>query len=499
MLPEAKDRDMLGEFSSVEKSPVKTTEPLKVTRLSEVELEKLIDSIDEAIIGCNKHGYINIYNSANERREKMSRRQVLNRHVDDVYDFHGGKSLLMRAVHEKKPIIDQYQEYTTEFGGTHVEIICSTVPIMEGVEVIGAVSVMKDYSKVKKLSRIIMDLQTNLYSAGSGKKEQPAATGARHRFEDIIGENDLLRETMEWARKTAENNLPVLIHGETGTGKELLAQGIHNASDRWRQPFLAVNCAAIPENLLEGLLFGTVKGAFTGAIDRPGFFEQATDGTLVLDEINSLSLPLQSKLLRVIQEEAVRRVGDLKERPINTRLISISNEDPITAIKQGNLREDLYYRIAYISLCMPSLRERLDDLPRLANHLLEKYNQKLALNVKQVAPDLLAMFEQYSWPGNIRELEHVLASTMSALKEKKSEIDPGDLPPGILGKFSLVTPRENENRLESPLNRILERVERRVIETVLKKNSWNISRAARELGLKRQSLQYRIRKFSLTP
>ena len=469
----------------------------KATRLTEVQLEKMIDSIDEAIIGCNKDGYINIYNSANERREKMSRKYVLNKHVDDVYDFHGGKSLLMRAIREKKPILDQYQEYTTEGSGTHVEIICSTVPIMEGDEIIGAVSVMKDYSKVKKLSKIIMDLQSNLYSSGSEKESKPKPTGARHTFDDIIGENHLLQDTMRWARKTADNVLPILIYGETGTGKELLAQGIHNAGSRKSKPFIAINCAAIPENLLEGLLFGTVKGAFTGAIDRPGLFEQATEGTLVLDEINSMSLPLQSKLLRVIQEEAVRRVGDVKERKINTRLISISNTEPAEAIKKGQLREDLYYRIAYISLRMPPLNKRLDDLPLLINYLIKKYNKKLNLNIEKVTENLFALLEKYPWPGNIRELEHVIAAGMSSLTPEDRQISLHDLPPNIRHKFAGGSAERSRAGNSITLEQTLDRVERRMIEAVLKRNSWNISKAARELGLKRQSLQYRIRKHSL--
>ena len=469
----------------------------RISGLPEVQLEKMIDSIDEAIIGCDKDGYINIYNSANERREKMNRKNVLHRHVDEVYDFHSGKSLLMRAITEKKPIIDQYQEYTTELSGTYVEIICSTVPIMEGDRVIGAVSVMKDYSKVKKLSRIIMDLQSNLYSSNIDKTGKPKPAGARHTFSDIIGQNHLLQDTLRWARKTAGNDLPVLIYGDTGTGKELLAQGIHNAGARKEKPFIAINCAAIPENLLEGLLFGTVKGAFTGALDRPGLFEQATEGTLVLDEINSMSLNLQSKLLRVIQEEAVRRVGDNRERKINTRLISISNLDPAVAIREGLLREDLYYRIAYISLNMPPLSRRLDDLPALADYLVGKYNSKLNLNIECISDELFDLLEQYPWPGNIRELEHVIAASMSALNTADTEIRPEDLPPSIRYKFAGIPGEQNTVDSNLTLATMMDSAERRMIETALKRNNWNISKAARELGLKRQSLQYRIRKYSL--
>lgn len=476
----------------------KATLPGKATRLSEVELEKLIDSIDEAIIGCDKNGLVNIYNRANERREKMSRSDVLNRHVESIYDFHSGQSLLLQAIREKKPILDQYQEYTPFRSGTYVEIICSTVPIMKGEEIIGAVSVMKDYSKVKKLSKIIMDLQSNLFEDEAKRKNRSGgAAMARHTLSDIIGSNFLLQDTLQWARKTATNDLPVLISGETGTGKELLAQGIHNASNRKNEPFIAINCAAIPENLLEGLLFGTVKGAFTGALDRPGLFEQASEGTLVLDEINSMSLALQSKLLRVIQEESVRRVGDIKERSINTRLISICNTDPLQAIRDGHLREDLYYRIAYISLAMPPLRERLDDLPILIEHLVNKYNAKLKLNIKGVSPEFYTLLQQYPWPGNVRELEHFLVSGMSSLSGQESYIELKNVPPEIGSKLTASIPQRETNLTNLSLQGTLDQVERRVIEAALKRNNRNISKTARELGLRRQSLQYRIKKYAL--
>jgi arginine utilization regulatory protein len=470
---------------------------VKIRKLPEIQLEKIIDSIDEAIVGCDKDGYINIYNKANERREHVNRKQILNQHVESFYDFHGaGKSLLMEAMRLKKPILDQYQEYTVPISGVNVEVICSTVPIMDGDVVIGAVSVMKDYSKVKKLSRIIMELQSSLYN-GQRKNGAPSST-AKHALSDIIGNNSILKDTISWAEKSAENSLPVLIYGETGTGKELLAQGIHTASTRKEKPFIAINCAAIPENLLEGILFGTTKGAFTGAIDQAGLFEQASGGTLVLDEINSMSMNLQSKLLRVIQEELVRRVGDSVERKIDTRVISISNEDPVNAVKNNQLRNDLYYRIAYITISIPPLRNRLDDLPKLTDFLIKKYNNKLNLNVQTICPSLHKVLKTYNWPGNIRELEHVIAASMSALHFENTIIRLEDLPPNVKHKISVKTPQQSTYPEGSlMLETIMHKLEKQVIEEALVRNDWNVSRTAKEIGLKRQSLQYRIRKYGL--
>ena len=422
-------------------------ETSRAYKLSEIDLEKIIDSIDEAIVGCDRNGHINIFNYANERRDQVDRKQALHCHVHDYYDFHGGSSLLLQAIQQKKPILDRYQEYTVRQNGMYVEVICSTVPVMDGGEVVGAVSVMKDYSKVKKLSKIIMDLQSSI--SGGKRKDAGSAPAAKHDLSDIIGDNPELQNTIRWARKAAENSLPVLIFGETGTGKELLAQGIHNASARRDRPFVAINCAAIPENLLEGILFGTAKGAFTGAVNQAGLFEQASGGTLVLDEINSMSTGLQTKLLRVIQEESVRRVGDAQERRVDTRVISISNEDPMQAMETQQLRSDLYYRIAYITLGLPPLRARMDDLPRLTDFLINKYNQKLQLRVQNVSPALQHRLEEYDWPGNIRELEHVIAAGMSSLDQGDRTIDLQDLLPNIQSKLTS-TRRHRQINGEAP-------------------------------------------------
>jgi arginine utilization regulatory protein len=462
---------------------------------SQAHFEKIIDSIDEAIIGCDQDGYINFYNRANEKREKMNRQDVLNRHVEDVYDLHEHRSFLLQAMSTKKPILDRYQEYTVKDSTTTLEIFCSSVPIIDNGEVIGAVSVLKDYSKVRKLSNIIMDLHARI----PGKKDRSQIASAKHRLEDIVGQDPMLQDTLKFAKKIANNRLPILIWGETGTGKELLAQGIHNASKYKNEPFIAINCAAIPENLLEGILFGTSKGAFTGAMDKPGLFEQASGGTLVLDEINSMDLTLQSKLLRVIQEETVRRIGDIKERKINTRLLSISNMDPMEAIQKGQMRKDLYYRIAYITMGLPPLRDRLEDLNLLVEHLIEKNNEKFALNAKGISSNFFELLNGYTWPGNIRELEHVIVSAMSHSQGQEQEIlTVKALPENIKRKLLAGKGIKKKRAMKSmPLETIMNTVEKRVVQIALKRNKGHITNAARELGLKRQSLEYRIRKYSI--
>jgi transcriptional regulator with PAS, ATPase and Fis domain len=206
---------------------------------------------------------------------------------------------------------------------------------------------------------------------------------------------------------------PVMLFGETGTGKELLAQSIHNRSSRSSGRYVAVNCAAIPENLLEGILFGTTRGAFTGAVDKPGLFEKAHGGTLLLDEINAMTMGLQAKLLRFLQERKIRRVGSLEERDVDLKIISSVNVNPHVAIAQQTLRADLFYRLAVIFIRIPPLRERLQDLPALISHFLSKSNALLNRQIAGLSEAVISRFEHYPWPGNVRELEHVIEGALS--------------------------------------------------------------------------------------
>ena len=226
----------------------------------------------------------------------------------------------------------------------------------------------------------------------------------------------------------AKSPSPILIYGETGTGKELIVQAIHGASPQRRAPLIAQNCAAIPEALLEGILFGTVKGGFTGAIDRPGLFELANGGVLFLDEINSMSLPLQAKLLRVLQENKVRRVGGQTEIPIDLHLITATNLHPSKLLNSGDLRLDLYYRINVMFLEIPPLRRRREDIPLLVDSFISHYNKVFSKQVVATDKDSMDFFLQYEWPGNIRELKNMIERAMNLVDGELIHLD--DLKPG---------------------------------------------------------------------
>lgn len=462
-------------------------------------LENIIDSIDEAVIACNQEGRVIVYNRASERLEGRSRHAVLGRLLTDAYLLSEENSLLIRAMKEKRPIIDQYQSYTTSTG-TRINIMCSTVPLFdESAGVMGAVSIMKDYSRVEQLSEKIIELQEQLNrKRGQNRTRLRDTRNVRYTFKDIVGSSSCILRLVSSAKRAAASSSPILIYGETGTGKELLAQSIHHASPRRFGPFIAYNCAAIPENLLEGILFGTVKGAFTGAVDRPGLFEQATGGTLLLDEINSMPLNLQAKLLRVLQEGSVRRVGDTQEITVDVRIISNTSVPPQDAIRQGKMRDDLYYRIGVVCLEIPPLRNRREDIPELVQFFVSNYNQVLNRNIMNVSDQVLQFFTDYHWPGNIRELAHVIESSMNMVSAEDVELKLHHLPQHYLSQAGPASEQAGSGELSRlTLERTMERAEATLIRQALDRNKGNVTQTAKELGLLRQSLQYRMRKYNI--
>ena len=317
-----------------------------------------------------------------------------------------------------------------------------------------------------------------------------AAVIDRYRFEGIIGESERIREVIDLAGRVSASDATVLITGESGTGKELLAKGIHYNSGRASSPFVAVNCAAIPEALIESELFGHVKGSFTGAVrDKEGKFELADGGTVFLDEIGDLRIDLQAKILRTLQERSVDRVGGSSPLPVDVRVIAATNKDLERAVKDGTFREDLYYRLSVVTLQMPPLRERREDIPLLAEHFLRKFNSAPETTI---VPDALAAISAYGWPGNVRELENVIERA-SVLKRGVA-ITPADLPAKLIRKGGDIA----DIILNLPDGGLsLEDLERTLIIKALEKHKGNQTRAAEYLRITRPTLIYRMEKFGL--
>lgn len=461
-------------------------------------LKAILSAIDEGIHAVDPKGITIYYNEAAGRLDGLRPSEVIGRHVLEVFpSLEQGTSTLLQVLETGKRMPDHPQTYTN-YRGDKVHTVNTTLPILSGGRLIGALEVAKDWTKVKELHEKVVDLQAQIAQVGQSSSKRRKPLEARWTFEQILTQNKAVREIKELGRRAAATSSPVLVYGETGTGKELFVQSIHNASKRRGQPFIAQNCAALPESLLEGILFGTVKGSFTGAENRPGLFELANGGTLFLDEINSMPLELQAKLLRVLQEGLVRRVGDTKVTEVDVRILAATNQNPLTAIETGKLRADLYYRLNVVSLHLPRLRERLDDLPLLIRHFIEKFNHEFGKTVEDVHPGVAERFLTYEWPGNVRELEHAIEGAMNLVDDATILME--HLPWQI--RQSVPTARvESAAPLTiftegsvRPLRETLERVEVELIERALRETGGNVQQAAKLLQVPRQTLQYRLGK-----
>jgi DNA-binding NtrC family response regulator len=325
---------------------------------------------------------------------------------------------------------------------------------------------------------------------------------ARYRFENIVGISEKMQEVYRLILRVAPTNSTVLITGESGTGKELIARAIHFHSLRKDRQFIPVDCGVLSENLLESELFGHVKGSFTGAIvTKPGLFEVADGGTLFLDEIGNISLAMQSKLLRFIQEREFTPVGGTKIKKVDVRLIAATNKDLQEKIKEGTFREDLFYRLNIVPIHLPPLRERLEDIPLLAEHFLLKYCREMRKNLKKMSPAFLDLLKSYSWPGNVRELENIMERIVIMTDEE--EIQPKHFPIPIQPKeerIAFQVPRTSEELKELKKHlrdRAIEEIERLFVLQALSRNDWNVTKSAKEVGMLRQNFQALMRKYNI--
>ena len=315
----------------------------------------------------------------------------------------------------------------------------------------------------------------------------------RYRFENIVGTSRNMQAVYNLISKVADTDSTVLIQGESGTGKELVARGLHFNSNRQHQPFVAINCSALPENLLESELFGHKKGAFTGAVaDKRGLFEEANLGTIFLDEVNSMATSLQTKLLRVLQEREVRRVGDNKSTPVNVRVVGATNEPLMPKLKDGTFREDLYYRLAVIPIEIPPLRDRLEDVPLLVNHFLQKQASTTGDEPKKIEPKAVDILCHYDYPGNVRELENAIERACALCED--NSILATDLPPAIVAHAQ--GDKADKQRASMPVGQSLDEFvqaqERGYIDATLEHCSGSREKAASTLGISMATLYRKL-------
>lgn len=467
-------------------------------KIKNLILQNILQYLDEGIHVIDKDGKTIIYNKAMEQLEGIKRENILGKQLLEIFpSLDEESSTLFTVMKTGRAIINRSQTYLN-YKGEKISSANTTIPIFDNDDLLGAVEIGKDITKIKKLSEELLELRSEL---NDKSREKIKEKSKQYTFDNIIGKTDNFKKAINIAKKASNSSSSVLIYGETGTGKELFAQSIHYSGVRKNYPFVAQNCAALPEQLLEGILFGTVKGGFTGAIDRPGLFEQANGGTLLLDEINSMGMTLQSKLLRVLQEGYIRRVGGLKDIPVDVKIIATTNESPIEAIEKGRFRKDLYYRLNVIYINIPTLKERIGDLKLLIEAFIRKYNKKLDKDVWMVSREAMKLFKNYNWPGNVRELENMIEGAMNFIASDEHVLQIEHFPDYIrdFNKVSNSTGMDSFTINEGEtLTDTLNNIEKKIIKNELIKHNYNISAAARGLNIKRQTLQHKLKKYDLS-
>lgn len=451
-------------------------------------LQVILQQLDEGVHVVDPDGNSVIYNKAMAQLEKMDRKDVLRKPFAEVFkNLKAENSTLLQALEHGKSTWRQEQTYLNK-DGREITTVNTTVPVLDGDRTVAAVEIAKNITDIQRMSDTILELRKEIDDPKRSKQKRIR----KYNFSNLLGQNRDFLETLNLAQKAAQSPASCIIYGETGTGKELIAQSIHFDSSRKDKPFLAQNCAAVPASLLEGILFGTAKGGFTGAVDRAGLFEQADEGTLLLDEINSMPLELQGKLLRVLQENYTRRVGGTQDIPLDVRIIATINEPAEDLLASGLLRKDLYYRIAVIQLHIPPLRNRRDDIILLAEKFTEKYNKKYGKQVWMLSQAAKDKLQSYDYPGNVRELENIIMSALSMMDAEEHVLQDEDL---IINRRKALPAQDVFTLGAGGLEEYLDRIEREMIENALVSSGGNISRAADSLKIKRQTLQHKIKKY----
>ncbi|MED1949019.1 sigma-54 interaction domain-containing protein [Brevibacillus centrosporus] len=475
-----------------------TTDVLASLKLKLACYEEIIQSMNEGIVLSDAEGKVLMYNKAQEKLEGMKQEEMVGKYLWDAYKYYDPKlSEHQRVLETRKPIISRYGVHSCIANITK-PVKYSSYPIIKDNQALAVFSISINDFHLKHLLDETIEVKRNIIIPSTLEK-RVLHNGTTYTFDNIKGKSPALKKIIREAQNIATHQTDVLIVGETGTGKELFAQSIHNYSKRASSPFVAINCAAIPENLLESTLFGTVKGAFTGATNQMGLFEHAQDGTLFLDEINSMPLVLQSKLIRVLEEREIRRLGTNAVTPIHCKIISASNEDPKKLIENQKLRSDLYYRIARTSLLIPPLRERVEDTEVLIDYFILTASRKLNKQIKSLTRELQQILLHYRWPGNIRELAHVIDNLVINANPDDELLDTEHLPMYLKDFFQSPQNQEIYQQTKStrPIKSAINPAQKRLIQQTLESVDWSVTKAAKILGTTRQNLQYHIRKLGI--
>ncbi|MED4204332.1 sigma 54-interacting transcriptional regulator [Neobacillus mesonae] len=459
----------------------------EITDLREIQtmLQAIIHSSDDAISVVDEKGKGILINPAYTRITGLSEEQVIGKPA--TADISEGESMHMKVLQTRRAV----RGVPLRLGPKKREVIVNVAPIIVNGKLKGSVGVVHDVSEMKSLSK-------ELESA----RQLIRKLEAKYTFEDIIGKSEEMLLAIEQAKLGAKTPATVLLRGESGTGKELFAHAIHNASDRKYSKFIRVNCAAISDSLLESELFGYEEGAFSGALrgGKRGLFEEANNGSIFLDEIGELSANTQAKLLRVLQEAEIIRVGGTKPITINVRIIAATNVNLEKGIAKGTFREDLYYRLNRMPIHIPPLRSRKEEIPALCERLIQKINRDYGRNVEGITEAALLQLMRYDWPGNVRELENILGRAMIFMNYYETQIDIHHLPELKNNKQSNEHSETNSPEyiaVGRSLSEMIEEYEAGIIEQTLSRFNGNKTLTAKTLGLSVRNLYYKLEKYKL--
>ncbi|MED1268986.1 sigma 54-interacting transcriptional regulator [Bacillus mycoides] len=455
----------------------------EVTDLKEIQtlLEAIINSSEEAISVVDEKGRGLVINPAYTKLTGLTEEEIIGKPA--TTDIVEGESMHMKVLRTRRAVRGIHMK----IGQKKRDVIVNVAPVIVDGILKGSVGVIRDVSEIQKLTNEL-----------NRARQIIRTLEAKYSFDDIVGDSDETTAAIEQAKLGANTPATVLLRGESGTGKELFAHAIHNSSNRKYNKFVRVNCAAISETLLESELFGYEEGAFSGAKrgGKRGFFEEANNGSVFLDEIGELSANTQAKLLRVLQEKEIVKVGGTKAIPINVRVIAATHVNLEKGILEGEFREDLYYRLNKIPIQIPSLRQRKGDIPAIAERLIQKINQDYGRNVEGLTDSAVSYLQSYEWPGNVRELENILGRAIIFMNYNEIYIDVHHLPP--LHKEEQVETKQN-NLLpeleEKALEHLVTEFEGNIIREYLEKFDGNKTKTAKALGISVRNLYYKLEKF----
>lgn len=419
----------------------------------------------------------------------------MNKNFFEVYPSLDIKKSTMYECIEKGIVIQRKNQYFKDYNNQIFNTNNITIPINRKGGIVGAIELSKDLTSFNDLEEKKLDIKVT-------DQDSELLVVEEMTFDDILTSNIDMIDNIRKTKVFGNSPNPMLIYGETGTGKELFVQAMVNYSNRSRKKFVVQNCAAVPHSLMESMLFGSVKGAYTGAENRIGLFEQADGGTLFLDELNSMPYEIQSKLLRVLQDNKIRPIGSNKVKKVDVKVIFAMNEDPMKAIEEKKLREDLFYRVSGNMIKLVPLRDRKEDILLYANHFIKIYNNQYGRNVEGISRELMDIFKNYAWKGNVRELKHIIESMVSITEEKLLTIK--SLP--IYMKDKIEFNGKNKETfgesyiLKEPITSLKEtliQAESEAINRALNYTKGHVNKAAEMLGIPRQTLKYRMDKLNI--